>query len=212
MNIFQVALEAEDTSGQKKTEIEYVLYARIADFSILERAKSMEFQEQWEIKLPRVGTSNMKGRFRIRATSANGQPTTYAQTLKTEHTIEEASPDGTLGVIPNQNTEITTPSTADAFHQFKLLCPVGMVKERYIYDVAGLPYQWEVDVFISPEGKRYEWCKIDLEVKAPLAVLPGLPPGFRDVITNQTGKRTFEEEHQVRTLYDSYFLTKNQFA
>ena len=212
MNIFKIALEAEDVSGLKKNEIEYVLYARIADFSVLERAKSMEYQEQWEIKLPKVGNSNMEGRFRIRATSSAGQPTTYAQTLKTKYIMEESSPDGTQGVIPTQNVEITTPSTADAFHQFKLLCPVGMVKERYIYAVAGLPYQWEVDVFISPEGKRYEWCKIDLEVKEPLAVLPGLPPGFRDVITNQTGKRTFEEENQVRTLHDNYFLTKNQFA
>jgi hypothetical protein len=211
MNITSLALESEDTSGVKKVEIEYTIYARIADFSVLERAKSMEYQEQWEIKLPKVENSALEGRFRIRASAPKGQATTYAQTLKVKHTIEQATT-GTQNINPAQNTEITTPSTVDAFHQFKLLSPAGMVKERYIYDVAGLPYQWEVDVFILPDGKRHEWCKIDLEVDQPLAQLPGLPPGFRDAITNQTGKRTFEEEHFVRTLYDNVFITKNQFA
>lgn len=212
MNIFALSLEAEDTSGVKKTEIEYTIYARIADFSVLERAKSMEYQEQWEIKIPKVGNSPLEGRFRIRATASVGQPTTYAQTLKVKHIIEETTTEGQPNINPNQNTEITTPTTVDAFHQFKLLSPAGMVKERYLYDIAGLPYQWEVDVFILPDGKRHEWCKIDLEVKEPLEQLPGLPPGFRDAITNQTGKRTFEEEHFVRTLYDDVFITKNQFA
>ena len=39
--------------------------------------------------------------------------------------------------------------------------------------------------------------------------MPPLPFELADVITNQTGERTPEEEARVRSLYESDFRTKN---
>jgi hypothetical protein len=84
-----------------------------------------------------------------------------------------------------------------------------MIKDRYFFPVDGSDLVWEVDMFLKPEGGYFDWCKIDLEVTNREDPIPPLPIEFANIITNQTGERTEEEEARVRSLYDVEFLAKN---
>lgn len=189
----------ERSDGRAVKETEFVFYARIVNMEELQQAQSVESHEQWEIQAPKTERNAVSGRLRIRKTDKgdSGNPE-FVLTTKTK------TADG-------HSIEVSVPTTHANFVQFQYLSESGMIKDRYVFEIEGSECVWEVDVFKKPDGSYYEWCKIDLEFDAPLEKLPAFPIELADVITNQDGQRTDEEETRVRTLYDYEFITKNRF-
>lgn len=206
-NLFIISQESLESKGVKNKEIEYVLFARIPDMSILKKAKGMERQEQWEIDIPKTGSNAAPGRMRIRKSTVKGV-VSYVQAIKS---VADRSAQKGKAMVPISISEIESDSSEAAFEQFKLFSSKGMVKERYFFDVPGTGLQWEVDVFIQANGSRSEWCKIDLEVPEPLEKLPKLMDGFVDVIYNQRGQRTAEEEKIIVDVWNNQMIRANEY-
>jgi hypothetical protein len=205
-----LSLEQENTSGIINDEKEYVFYAKLKDLSILKSAISVEEQEQWTIKIPKTSENLTKGTMRVRETVKDGV-TTYALTVKTP--LNDAQ-----GVFSQNNTsastgmqkmrEVAIDATEGTFELFKLMANSGMKKIRYTLPIEDNDCVFEVDCFLTPNGKYSEWVKIDLEVKEPLSDIPELPECFTDVIYNQEGSKTPEENELITRLYDEVFLIK----
>jgi hypothetical protein len=204
-SMLRVALEGEHSDGVARVELEHTLYARITDFSFLDRAKSHEHQEQWEVEIPKTDTNAGSGRTRVRKTIEEGQAPAYVLTTKTKDPRSGGS------------IEVPLACTDAAFTQYKIMSPKGMLKDRYFFpteDGSGLV--WEVDMFYKPGGQPgskdyYDWVKIDLEVTDINAPLPPLPEGFTDIISAPYGKRSEEDEARVTSLYHNEFTVKNQY-
>jgi hypothetical protein len=201
------ALSLEEVSdGVAIAEIEHQIYGRLVNVADLLQAHSKEYQEQWQIKIPKTDANADKGNIRIRMTIPGVIGDGKAEyVLTTKNSTEQ---EGGMNEVP-------IPTTEDNFKQFKLLCEGGMVKDRYFFPIPDTELEWHVDCFYLPgaaigSGKYHEWVKIDLEVQDITAPLPHLPVKLDNVIINQEGKRTAEEEAQVRSLYDNEFVTKNR--
>lgn len=208
-NIFQLALEAEKLTSEAEAEIEYVVYARIPDFGILHRALGSESQEQWEIKIMHSVGNAGAGRIRVRKT-ADKNGITYALTLKVRQNGKRE--DGLI--TPQVDISHAIACDQQTLEIMKNLSEGGMIKERYFFPTDhGLT--WEVDVFLKPDGTRFDWVKMDLELKPgmkALRELPALPEGFVEAIVNQHGQRTDEEEQKIQMLYRTVFTTPNPNA
>lgn len=203
-SVLRMALE-DQADGKAHLETEHVLYARCVDFAFLKNAKSMEHQEQWEVKIPKSEQNGGSGRIRIRKTVKAGFPPEYTQTTKT------------LDPKTGGNIEVSIPVSEELFNQFRIMSANGMRKDRYFYPVEdGSDRVYEVDMFLKAGTQAgaeqyYEWCKIDLEVDDMNAAMPPLPDGFADIISAPFGKRTPEEEARVTSLYHNEFTAKNPF-
>lgn len=207
-----IALE-EQATGKASFEREYVFYAKLTDPSILEKAGHVESQEQWSMNIEKTDKNYCSGRIRIRRTEEYGK-VSYVQTVKTpiRPTSNDALASDTSVPDASQNMlEVATESSEDAFKQFKLVADNGMIKTRYTFPIDGTRLKFEVDVFHLPNGEKSEWVKIDLEVNEPLESIPPLPEGFSEVILNQKDDQTDEERQLIRSLYETAFLTKNEY-
>lgn len=192
------SLEEDPENGTFNKEIEHVYYGRITDFKQLEKANSKERQEQWEVKIPLVGGNAAKGSIRVRSTKIADCPIEY--TLTSKITLDESG----------EKMEVSLPTTAEQFIQFKFLAKQGMVKDRYTFDTEnGL--KWEVDVFLDPKGGYFQWCKIDLEVPSMDTPIPAFPLELTNQIDGTSLERDSSEDKKVQSLYDQYFLTKNVY-
>jgi CYTH domain-containing protein len=185
----------ELATGKAYNEVEYVFYAKLSDPALLSRAISKEHHEQWELKIPKTPTNAAGGRVRIRKTLREGNPAEYVLTTKTK-----------LPVYGEK--EVATPSSEDAFIQFKTMSDRGMVKTRYCFDAPGKASKWEVDVFLKEDGSLCEWVKIDFEVTEADQECPPLMAGFSEAIS--PFNKTSEQEAFIRTLYDTVFLKTNE--
>jgi len=195
---YRVSLEEDNVDGQFNKEIEYVFYARITDFKQLEKANSKVRQEQWEIKVPLAGDNAAKGTIRVRSEKQENEDPQYI--LTTKIAINEKG----------DKMEVSIPSTAEQFVQFKFLSNSGMRKDRYSFKAEdGLV--WEVDVFLDPKGGYYQWCKIDFEVPDRGIEIPAFPIDFDETIDATDLQRDSAEDKKVQSLYDQYFITKNVY-
>lgn len=190
----QVSIEE---NGIAERELEYVFYGKVVDFAELEKvAERSEYQEQYQVM-------RKNGTIRARMVRSDSG-TTYVITTKS----------WTPGVAGKSEAELE--GTEDMFQHFKSIAESGMQKRRYFLK-AGVqrtsdgdehPLTWEVDVFYDLEGKRSDWCKIDLEVPQPLKELPTLPIELEEVITNQYGKRTRDEIEKLKQLFEEEFTVR----
>ena len=198
-NLMQLALESGVQDGEKKPEIEYVVFARLIDRAVLAADPHPELQEQWQIPIGEKAGQPPDLTLRIRKSGQRGirSPSTYVQTIKTPPRSVEGG--------PVMRHEIETPSSFEAFGALRACSKSGMVKERYRFPIPGTELVWEMDVFPKDDGTYSEWVKIDLEVKAPLSSLPPLPPGLADAITNQWDDRTDEEKMIIDNLFKTEF-------
>lgn len=139
-------------------ENEIAIYARITNFSGLEKATRIIEQEQYEIK------SGIKGKIRVRKETFQ-QVDTYTLTTKV------SSPSNSSV----SNTEFTISIDREFFDSFRQIANKGMKKSRYMFPISqliidnrplkNLPETYfEVDVFTRPDGLKFSWCKIDLEL------------------------------------------------
>lgn len=198
-----LALE-ENSDGKAVTEIEYTFYAKWPNKLELQKASKFEHQEQWELKVPKTELNGGSGQIRVRKTIQEGGSPEFVLTFKT------------LLNAQGDRQEVSVPTTEPMFDQLRLLSDRGMRKDRYFFPVPQSDLVYEVDMYLLPdskvgEGRYYEWCKIDLEVKSHTEQVPPFPFEVGEIITAQNGKRTTEEEALVRKLYDEVFLLKNQF-
>lgn len=195
----------EQTNNESEEELigkesELVFYGKIVNLKELENAEKVEKQEQYEIKIPKTKDNAVAGRIRVRKTTCNGK-VSYEITTKTK------LPDGS-------NYEANAATDAANFVQFKYMAESGMIKDRYIFPIEGYKekVKWEVDVYRTRDDVVQEWVKIDLEVKDKdihLDQVPEFPIELSNIITNQEGDRTEEEETILRTLYDTVFTIRN---
>ena len=196
--IMQLCLE-EASDGVTEIEHEKVFYATIESSAILAKASSKEYQEQYQVDIPKTDFNQQGGRIRVRATTKDDGNPTYVLTIKIKSSDK----------LSDAETSMIT--TKDQFDQFKLIATNGMVKTRYVYPIPGQTEVWEVDVFPlqsgSSKGKNANWCKIDYEFKDPnKREIPPLPDGFNDVIPGDT--QDPEERAFITNLYEKIFLFK----
>jgi hypothetical protein len=194
------ALE-ERADGKADKEIEYTIYAKISNFAELEAAKSMEIQEQWEIKIPKTEQNAGKGSIRVRKTVVEGGEPVFTRATKIPYNEQ------------NDKIEIPLPSNQDEFTAFKFLAAQGMLKHRYHFPILGTELVWEVDAYPKDDGTYHEWVKIDLEVKERLEQLPEFPIKLDEVILPPELYQGDKEEREkiVTGLYDKCFMRKNEF-
>lgn len=196
-SFLNVSME-DNASGKAEVELEKVFYAKLLDRNLLSTAREVEHHEQWEIKIPKTDENGGSGRMRVRKTTKPNAEPEYVLTIKTKHYLGGES-------------EVGNPSSEDAFKQFKLMSPRGMIKTRYVFDIPNLVEKWEVDVFTYPDGSPCDWCKIDLELKTDIRGVPPFPKGLFDetsVLTN--GDRNMNAAIIIQELYDTVFIRKNE--
>lgn len=186
-------------------EIEYTVYARLTDFTQLEKAASCEKQEQWELRIDKTDQNAAGGRIRVRKTEVAGAEPTYVSAIK----MKAASNDGG----PSESFEIEAPSSDAAFIAFRFMSEQGMVKHRYRYPIVGTELVWELDAYPNDQGGYHEWVKLDLEVKSATDQLPELPLNFADVILPKGMGDLSEDEWEakVQVIYQQCFISKNPY-
>lgn len=194
----------EIANGQPVKEIEHTIYARVINPSELDRAASKEHQEQWEIRVPKTDKNAGKGSMRVRKTWNEGKEDEAVYVRTSKVTMNDKG----------DKIELPLPSNKDEFTIFKFLSEQGMKKVRFTFPIIGTDLKWEIDMFPKADGSGFhEWCKIDLEVRDREQPIPEFPIALDDVILpvgygRQNGDA---DEIKVRELYDSFFLTKNEF-
>lgn len=206
-----VSMESTEgvVDGKSFEEIEFQIYGKLTDMSVLQTAQSVTKQEQWSHKI--VKTDNNAGSAVIRVRSINSGER-YIRTSKVKS-------------ISGATNEVESESTYDEFVHMAILADQGMIKERYTFPTEG--YVYEVDVFFDKSGNRVPWVKIDLEIQAPEGTqslsraellelvktidLPPLPFALEDVVVLPPVGRQAADERKVSKLYEQYFLIGNYF-
>lgn len=192
----------EDADGQAVKEIEHVIYARLSDFSQLEKAASKVFQEQWNLPVKHHDGNAGSGGVRVRKTVVEGAEPTFEVTSKVK--IEQDTE-------VKAAIETTVATTEDMFETFRFLGDAGMIKTRYHFPIIGSELVWEVDCFHKADGSFHEWVKIDLEVASAEDQLPDLPMSFDEVILPEGYGREGDQEERIKGLYRDYFTTPNPY-
>lgn len=209
----------EPTTNQPKREDELVMYGKITDFEGLKSATKKECHEQWEIR-------TKHGRVRVRKTTREGLDPIFDLTFKTKST--NAGIDG--------NMEQTMDIDETMFNSFKQLAELGMVKDRYCFEVESIEVKnasgvrdikvtdmfYEVDVYFNEDGSYNENAKIDLEMNPLLdqintnhkdlgdfnlnVKLSHLPMKLSNVILSRGASES--DQKIISNLYDTVFLKK----
>jgi hypothetical protein len=189
-----------EANGDTQVELEYIFFGKVVDFDELKKADKVEDQEQWEIRSEKQGNSPYFGGIRVRKTCGtdSGEPK-YVLCAKTM----KGKDDGRL------ETELDV--TEDLFNQFKKLAQSGMIKTRYYFNVPDSDLVWEIDVYKTADGEVEPWVKIDLEVKSRKTQIPDFPIELTDVIKEQPGQRTPEQQEQCDKLLKEKFILKNAY-
>lgn len=199
-----IAMEEDVQDGKTFHEHEHEFYVEIDDLEQLKGAKSMDLQEQWNIKVDKIPGNAAKGALRIRQVIPGDVNGGWDQR-------PEAEPQYVLTTKVNQGVgkrlEVPVPTTVDAFNLFAMLSDSGMIKHRYHFPVGKLVF--EVDMFLNPEGGYYPVAKIDLEVKDMAGEIPELPIKVKSCIMGDT--KDADEKKKISEYYDKYFITKNKF-
>ena len=142
--------------GEKEVELTWIV--EIGDFSGLAKAQSFEHHLQFEYKLPDKEDGGRRGKVRVRRTTKQDQ-VTYEEMIKVPR--DETS---SLGddEYPIEITESYFAAWVKTFGN------TGVSKTRYTFVAKakkfGFPVMVEVDVFSSPDGKRFKYAKVDIEV------------------------------------------------
>lgn len=186
----QLWASLEDIDGTPHQEIEYTFFGLVDNFEWIKGAASSEVQEQWEVFLPKGPELN--GKLRIRA--VNDREWIFC--TKVNRSSE-------LGV-----KEVEQLTTQGMFKAFCEIATTGYRKTRYNFPVPDSDLVWEIDVYVTPEGKPYPFIKIDLEVTDVDTPVPELPIEITDPIMSQHSARTPEEHRRIQQLFDDCQLAK----
>lgn len=194
----KVSLEAGDFAAAEdaktEVELEHTWYGQLTDPTELEKATTIEGQEQWSIPAQPGDNCKYGGSVRVRK-SVRGDETSYMMCIK-------AFEQGKLGCLENE-FEINEAT----FEQVKRVAESGMIKTRYTFPIEGTDYAFEVDVY--PDGKS--WVKVDLEVEDPKFKIPELPVTLKGLIKDNPARRTPEQDKLIKELMLRYFKRGNAY-
>ena len=199
VNRIVAALES-NTTGKAVDELEYVYYGKLTDLDQLKQmAVGVEHQKQFSI-------IKANGTIRIRAVD--------------DKEFELTTKVWTPGV--NGKKEATKPTSRDQFDHFEAIADSGMEKTRYDVIIPNTEGEWqpsednpnpkyngslfwEYDVFTKKDGSISPWVKVDLEVPTLIRRALPLPPLLTEMIVEQFGERTEEQEAFIKSLYREHF-------
>lgn len=168
--------------GELHREIEYTIYAKVADFEFLKLAFQEDKLEQWKIPL----AIDKELRARIRQTNNR----------KWELTTKSA-----FGDFRSSN-ELTVAITQASFKEWKKAACDGYNKTRYHFNTTDPKIKIEVDVFIDKNtGKPSQWIKIDIEVGSLESEVPNLPFKIEQFIVSDSQVMKREEQLQIDLLW-----------
>lgn len=198
---FQPVLSQEDqpADGQKRQEREFTYYAKLADPSQLDGAERYEEQEQWGMRPPPEETRKYQGEARVRHCKPSDGEERYVLTVKT------------FAEGDDRKDEVELEVSADMFEQYKRLATGGMRKTRYYFPRED-GTTWEVDVYLTNDGERCEWVKVDLEVPDERTEPRDFPIQLTEVIRGTIAERTEEERKQVAEILNTHFVLKNAYS
>lgn len=183
----------EAIGGAPEQEIEYTFYGKLKSLEQLSNAKEVEEHEQWQVPL-----ANRDCGVRQRIREING----IRWVLTTKTTIP-----GKLGV-----EEIEADITQAMFGRYRQAGKNGYRKTRYNFPIFGTNRKWEVDVFITPQGERSLWVKIDLEVDGQATPIPDFPFELEDVIIRQEHEQTVTESNLIKDLWREEWCSLDETA
>ena len=197
-----VGLESQPADGQKRKELEYVFYGKIVNFDELSKAKTVEHQEQWEIR-NQDPNAPFEGNIRVRKSWTEHERGIVRFVLCAKTFQKEGK----------GRDEVEIEVSRDMFEQFKRLATGGMQKTRYCFpfEHEGHALMWEVDVYQDDNNAVVEWCKVDLEVPERLETIPEFPIQLTETITSQYDARTPEEKAKVDQLMKEHFVCQNAY-
>lgn len=172
-------------NGLLSQEIEYTIYAKLPDLSILEQAPVKETHEQWQLPLAKEG--QVKARLRL----INDRQ--YTMTTKAKRP----------GMAGWEEVDATIPEAL--FKHLREMAINGYKKTRYVFPVTGTDRHWEIDVFMDKSGNPHPWVKIDVEVKDRNEKLPiiDLDLGATEFIIEGHHTCTKEDEAMIEKLWTS---------
>lgn len=223
-SILKMAIEQqEDLAVKAEKEQEITFYAHIQKPEGLEQAYGSEEHVQAEIKIDK------DRRIRVRKTTSKDKEPEYTITTKVIRSDVE-------GVRTfDETTEVIT---KEVFEIFKNTVPSYQNKTRYFFKIESIKVtdaegekeidlgdlKYEVDVFTNSDGKRSDWCKIDVEIQGveqklkeaginvekfninvKASELPFAPTDFI-IMDKETSE---EDQAKVSELYDKEFLIYN---
>lgn len=155
------------------SEIELCYYCEIRKPEGLNEANAVEQHEQYEYRLPPAEDGSRRGRVRVRRTDKNNE-TQYEEMIKLP---KDAS--SSIGDI-----EVPVPITEAYFKAWQQVYRVpGQKKIRYTFVANSCemtyqgnliklpPTKFEVDIFISSNGRKSVWGKVDIEVQDIIKML-----------------------------------------
>lgn len=173
-------------NGQLHREIEYTVYARLTDLSILEKAPLKEEHEQWQLPLKEDADGKIRARLRL----VNGRQ--WTMTTKVQRP-------GMTGW-----EEVDATITEDLFNHLKEAAVNGYKKTRYTFPVPNSERCWEIDVFMDKSGKPHHWVKIDIEIKDKNEELPmiDIDIGAEEFIIDNHPSLTKEHEAIIDDLWE----------
>jgi len=211
-----LALEAE-TDGKARIEREMVFYCKVKDFSFLGHAVHTEFQEQWQIKVPKTDENSGSARIRSRYSVGLDGVKSYVLTSKLK--------------MESGESEVEIPSSPDSHHHFKVISDQGMRKVRYVFPIGDSELNFEVDVYFNSKDADENtprtdetfspWVKVDIEVpegskldatigEDGTTISLNFPFQFEKIITKAMAEKDNAIQVLMNSLYDDVFLLKNQ--
>ena len=179
----QTTVMQDNPDSGAKIELEYTIFAELADIRCLNTAFKIEEQEQWRI--PLAIDNNVRARIRC----TNGR--------EWEFTTKETS-DEWAG-----NKEVTTVIDKDQFNALKIVACDGYLKHRHFFRCDNSDLVWEVDVFKSKlSGKPHLWVKMDLEVKSLDDEIPKPPFKVTDFILGDRDGLPVSQRAKIKSLWE----------
>lgn len=209
----QLAIEAEDTSGVLKHEIEYMFYARVASPETLLNAMCVEMQEQWGLWQDKTEKNAGSGSNRVRKVIT--KQIIHGQ-FDNINTVEQIVQTTKLKRSDGTSLEVSLESSEHQLAAFRVMAESGMVKHRYRFPIPDTDLVWEVDMFIEPGNSIYStkyvgWAKIDLEVPDKNFPVPNLPDGFLDAFDSKIPNPTSVQK-EVIDLMANYISLPNPYV
>jgi CYTH domain-containing protein len=172
-----LSMEGTAVDGRTRNEIEYNIYMKIADFSVLGKALSKNRIEQIPLYTESEGKGSLMVRSRKIVTMDSGDADdktvgTVAYVLTTKTPSEVSS--GT-NMVSRREAEIA--GSQDIHELFLAVADPKRViaKDRFRFSAPNSDLFWDVDLFIRETGGYTVWAKAEVEVPSKDTPMPDLP-------------------------------------
>lgn len=190
----QEAVEADGTAH----EIEHVWYAKLSDFEQLSNAVRSEHHEQCEYWTFNKN-GDRTGMFRSREIDRGESHVATIKSFSSDHV-------GAMETNLIGHKEMHVAICNIAQRKFR--------KVRYVFPVTvshqgeNVELNWEVDLFMLPDGENHPWVKIDLEVPSADVPPPTKFPIQFDEIFNAHAELNDEQRAVIDTIFSKAAISE----